>query len=333
MRTYIFPQNAKFYKANLHAHTTLSDGKLTPAELKAAYKAHGYAVVAFTDHEALIDHADLCDESFIALNGYETCIKEEQVSTHGMLRVHHLNFIKKKPHDTVQFCFYPENFTPGKCREQIPFLTYTGTPCVYEYSTAFFRHLTDEAHKNGCLVHYNHPRWSLQGADDIAALDGIDGIEIFNTDCRYHGDYNDATYEALLRKGKRYHVVGGDDNHNLHGFDDSFGGFTMIAAERFTYEALTAALERGDAYASTGPEITEMYVEDGYLIVHTSPASDIILHTEGRRLLRKHGKDGYVNAAAFSLSGDDLGTFFRVEVIDKNGNRAYTRAYDIERYI
>ncbi len=334
MKQYIFPEGATFYKASLHCHTTLSDGTLTPEEIKAEYKKRGYSVVAYTDHEALIDHADLCDDDFIALNGYETCIKEEMVSTHGMLRVHHINFIKRKPNDTVQFCFYPENFTPGRCRELIPFLRYAGEMCVYEYTNAFFKHLTDEAHKNGCLVHYNHPRWSLQSAEDIARLEGIDALEIFNTGCRYHGDYNDAVYEELLRRGKRYAVVAGDDNHNEgRSFDDSFGGFTMICAKEFTYEALTEALAVGDAYVSTGPKITEMYVEDGQLIVRTSPAADILLHTEGRSLLRKHGEDGYVNAAAFPLTGKHLGSYFRVEVIDKNGCRAYTRAYELQKYV
>ncbi|MBO5755874.1 MAG: PHP domain-containing protein, partial [Clostridia bacterium] len=119
MKQFLFPEKAKFYKANLHCHTDVSDGKLTPAEVKAAYKAKGYHAVAFTDHEALIGHAELCDESFIALHGYETAIKEVNgVSTlkNRMLKVHHLIFLKKKQDDLTQFCFYPENFTPGNCK-------------------------------------------------------------------------------------------------------------------------------------------------------------------------------------------------------------------------
>lgn len=81
MRKYIFPEHAKFYKANLHAHTTLSDGCLSPEEVKEAYRAKGYSVLAFTDHEALIDHADLCDDTFIALNGYETAVKSKKRRT------------------------------------------------------------------------------------------------------------------------------------------------------------------------------------------------------------------------------------------------------------
>ena len=334
MKKYLFPENARFYKANLHCHSSLSDGSLSPLEIKEAYKKQGYSVVAFTDHEALIDQGHLCDESFIALNGYETCIKEEAVSTHGMLRVHHVNFIKKKPNDTVQFCFYPENFTPGRCRDQIPFLRFVGGRCVYEYTPEFFKYLVGEAHKNGCLVHYNHPLWSLQSAETVSELEGFDGLEIMNTGCRANGDFDAHVYEALLRRGKRCYVVAGDDNHNDKGsFKDSFGGFTMIASTAFTYEGLTDALARGDAYVSSGPLIEKAYVENGLLVIRTSPAASIRVLTEGREILRKDGEGGYIDGAAFSLTGKHLGSYFRIEVVDKNGNHAYTRAYEMKDFL
>ena len=38
MRTYLLSQEGTFYKANLHCHTTVSDGKRTPEEIKKEYK-------------------------------------------------------------------------------------------------------------------------------------------------------------------------------------------------------------------------------------------------------------------------------------------------------
>ncbi len=335
MRKYLFPEHAKFYKANLHSHTSLSDGELSPEELKEAYKAKGYSVVAYTDHEALIDHSDLCDESFIALNGYETAVKSQNgVSTTPLLAVHHINFIKKKPHDTVQFCFFPANFTPGHCKDHIPFLTYAGDLCEYEYTPKFIRHLTDEAHKHGCLVHYNHPNWSLQTAASLAALDGFDGLEIFNTGCKAHGDFDDRIYNELLRMGKRMYVVAGDDNHNRKkSLADSFGAWTVIASENFSYEGMTDALEKGNSYVTSGPEITALYVDEGKLIVRTSPAVEIMLCSEGREIIRVKSNDGYVDAAAFTLEPNRMGSYFRLAVADKNGHHAYTRAYDMKDYV
>ena len=37
MKKYLLPENGNFYKANLHCHTNISDGKLTPAERKAVH--------------------------------------------------------------------------------------------------------------------------------------------------------------------------------------------------------------------------------------------------------------------------------------------------------
>ena len=37
MKKHLFPEGARFYKANLHCHTTRSDGALTPDEVKAAF--------------------------------------------------------------------------------------------------------------------------------------------------------------------------------------------------------------------------------------------------------------------------------------------------------
>lgn len=37
MKKYLIPNEGKFYKANLHMHTTVSDGKMTPEEVKEEY--------------------------------------------------------------------------------------------------------------------------------------------------------------------------------------------------------------------------------------------------------------------------------------------------------
>ena len=48
---YLISPYKKQYKANLHCHSTLSDGKKTPEELREMYKSHGYSILAITDHE------------------------------------------------------------------------------------------------------------------------------------------------------------------------------------------------------------------------------------------------------------------------------------------
>ena len=63
MKKYLLPENGTFYKANLHCHTVLSDGRLTPEQVRELYMSRGYSIVAFTDHNAMsvVDKKALSD--------------------------------------------------------------------------------------------------------------------------------------------------------------------------------------------------------------------------------------------------------------------------------
>jgi 6,7-dimethyl-8-ribityllumazine synthase len=63
-----------FRKAQLHCHTTNSDGRLEPRALLERYRARGYAVVVFTDHDRVTACDDLNDAGFLALPGVETTV-------------------------------------------------------------------------------------------------------------------------------------------------------------------------------------------------------------------------------------------------------------------
>ena len=71
MRKYLLPEKGNFYKANMHAHTCLSDGRNTPEEVKEIFKSMGYSIVAYTDHNVFVDRSHLCQPDFLALNGVE----------------------------------------------------------------------------------------------------------------------------------------------------------------------------------------------------------------------------------------------------------------------
>lgn len=64
MRRVLIDDRLNFYKGNMHCHSTLSDGALSPEELKDAYKNKGYSFIAITDHDRLYSHKELCDENF-----------------------------------------------------------------------------------------------------------------------------------------------------------------------------------------------------------------------------------------------------------------------------
>ena len=77
MKRYLISPEGQWYKANLHSHSTVSDGELTPAQMKELYMAHGYSIIAFTDHNHFVTHNELSDERFLALNGVEDSADEQ----------------------------------------------------------------------------------------------------------------------------------------------------------------------------------------------------------------------------------------------------------------
>ena len=70
-KTYLLPETGNLYKANLHCHSTVSDGKFSPEELKKMYMERGYHAIAYTDHQVCVPHPELTDENFVALTGLE----------------------------------------------------------------------------------------------------------------------------------------------------------------------------------------------------------------------------------------------------------------------
>ena len=103
----------------------------------------------------------------------------------------------------------------------------------------------------------------------------------------------------------------------------------MIKAEKLEYEAITDALFRGDFYASSGPEIYELYIEDGMIKVKTSGAISIGMSTARRSAKTRFAKVGsLITEAEFPI--DDGGKYFRITVTDDKGRHAHSRAYFLD---
>ena len=96
MIKHLLPQVEQYFKTNLHTHTIISDGKLTPEEVKDLYKSKGYSVLCLTDHDVVVDHSDLNDDDFLMLTGAEYDITQA-VGPKGYKKTYHLNCIAKRP--------------------------------------------------------------------------------------------------------------------------------------------------------------------------------------------------------------------------------------------
>ena len=333
MRTYLLPNDKKAYKANLHCHSTISDGKMTPEELKALYKEKGYQILAYTDHEVLVPHPELNDEDFLAMTGYEAQIYGDMELPKKLRRVSHLNFYPRDQREcTMPFFNLDDVLRLDKCPD-LSRAVYLGNGKDEKvYSAAGLNALIEKARAHGFIASYNHPTWSKEDASVYTGLRGLFAMEIYNhgAELSGHDCYCPYIYEEMLRSGQRLGCIATDDTHERA---DLFGGFTYVYADALTQEAVTDALERGDFYASRGPIIHTLFYEDGTFYIECSAAKEIRISSTGRRdakLSVKRSASADITAADFPLS--ELDHSVRFTVIDKDGNTANTRGYLREEF-
>lgn len=322
----------KQYKVNLHSHTSISDGRLSPGEIKELYKNAGYSAVAFTDHDILIPHNDLTDSDFVALNGYEYKINDKSLLHAGnKYKSFHINMIAKTPDIDTQVCFNPSTITPEAARF-LPFVKYVGDIYTPRHTPDGVNEVSKIAGDHGFLVHYNHPLWSMHDQSDLDGITGFDGIELINTGSIVTWalpEDTDIIYEYFLRSGRFPYPLACDDNHNhiLYGKTDALSSFNMIFADRLDYVSLVSALEKGNTYASSGPIINTLASDGGKITVEAQNAVEIIMRTKGRRAVRAACGDG-INRAVFEVQSDD--GYIRFVLTGADGSHAYTRAYGLE---
>ena len=325
MKKYLLSKEGSFYKANLHCHTNVSDGRLTPKEIKNIYKAKGYSVVAFTDHDVMIPHPELADKDFLPLNGYEMEVSDE--GERWLKKTCHMCLIAIEPDNLKQVCYHRSKYMVGNGGDYLDKIQYDENEPDYvrEYNSECISDMMKKGRDNGFFVTYNHPNWSLENYSDYMRYDYMNAMEVFNNECECLGycEYNEKEYDDMLRGGKRIYCIATDDCHVI---ESCGGGFTMIKADKLDYRAITNALVAGNFYASQGPSIYDLWFEDGRIHIDCSDAVSITLHTSSRRAkMIKAEKGGFVNTADFDVVPED--GYVRITVTDSTGKHANTNAY------
>lgn len=344
MKTYLLPESGTFYKANLHSHSCLSDGRFTPEGMKEEYKKRGYSILAVSDHDALHSHNELTEKDFLMLTAYEISIRSDDDPTpHALKKVIDLNLFAKDKDNLTQVGYHPETVKwlveRGKMtEEEMNNIKYSGPLRDLHYYPANINKIIKSANENGFLVSINHPMWDNINFSDYGAFEGAWAVEVYNHGCYAMSGLSDSerVMDDILRSGKKIFALATDDNHNGAPLDshlcDSFGGFTMIKAPSLDYEAVISAMERGDFYASMGPEIKELYFEDGYVYIKTSPAKDICMTSLGRLGTRAASDDGsLICEARFKIDPERHG-LVRFRVTDETGKNAWSNPYYVDEF-
>lgn len=333
MKTYLISPKKTQYRANLHCHSVLSDGKLTPEQLKEAYKNEGYSILSITDHERPCNHSDLNDDDFLMLTGYEAYIRPDPECRYNIFEKElHINLFAKEPDNEAYICYNPKYCKYIKDDAEREALKKVGSTRTREYTTEYINEFTRTAVENGYLASYNHPVWSLEQEEMIFSYENIFSLEINNYSSWLINnlEYSGALYDKLLRMGKSWFCHAGDDNHNGAPFGsvdcDSFGAYTMIMADELTYPSVISAMENGEMYASTGPRINEISYEDGVVHVECSDAKKIIVFDGSKSPMNKFAEHGKTVANGDFILKENT-KYFRVVVIDQNSNTASSRGF------
>ena len=286
-----FNLSGKWFKGNLHTHTTQSDGKPTPAENMEWHAEHGYDFVAITDHNRLTNPLEFLPQPpLLAIPSLEYSARRGEVDYHiiaiglNAMPIAHM----QDPQATIDAV----NAADGLC-----FIA--------------------------------HPYWHDHTLDDLTPLHGHIGIEIFNTGCwlEINKGHSLVHWDLLLRRGHKLFGLAVDDSHFR--YPDHGRGWVVVRTENLNAPSILDALRRGQFYSTMGPTIDDVRLEGNQVTVRCSPARSIFLIGDIWHCpMAAQSWDGKpIIEATFTLHPQQK--YFRVQVVDFKNQSAWTNAYPV----
>jgi hypothetical protein len=294
---YLIDPSKKQYKANLHCHSVLSDGKKTPEEAARIYKDAGYDAVAFTDHWKYGEEQELAGLHILSGCEYNVGGSDARDAVY-----HIVGFaMARDPGLTTELRDDPTKTSAEKAKI-----------------------IVDAIHAVGGCAVLAHPAWSLNTPEQCMAAGDFDVTEIFNS-VSEHG-MSDRPYSGLIidmlagNYGFCKPLLATDDSHYYAG--EHCRGIVMVEAEAAEEMGLVGALRAGKFYATQGPEVHLSRGEDGIIRLECTPAERIVFCSNvvwvRDRVVRGEG----LTAATYTPHAQDC--FVRAEVFDAQGNCAWS---------
>jgi hypothetical protein len=296
-----FTASGEWVRCALHAHTTESDGELSPALLAAHYRRAGFDVLAITDHWRI---ADADAPPLIVVPSVE------------------LNCVLPGGRDGHVLALGVEA-GPDELRELAG--GYPGLDETGAWITS-----------RGGVAYLAHPYWTGVSPGTLELPASVTGIEVYNAGCQLEVGRGLSTvhWDELLEAGRLCPAIATDDSHHP-GFDSGFAWTWLRVAER-SRNGVLSALREGSLYASAGPVLHDVRRDGDTVEVRCSPCRSVTLVASktmgaavnaGRLGYRHNGDvvtesdDGLVTAAALSIPPG--ATYARIEVTDTAGRSAW----------
>jgi hypothetical protein len=285
----------RWWKGNLHTHSFWSDGDDFPESIADWYKTNGYHFLALSDHNIMqqgqrwitVTNADRnsalkkCVERF----GKEWV---EMRTTNGLpqVRLKTLTDFDRLLNERNRFLIVPSEELSAQARLRPIHINATNLrqpikpesgSNVTEVIQRNVDAILEQRRRTGQAMfpHVNHPNfgWAIT-AEELMPVRGFRFFEVYNGHPSVHneGDTNHASVERMwdislafrlsrLNLGPLYGLAV-DDSHNYHQQSRSKSnpgrGWVMVRAPRLSAEAIVAAMEDGDFYASTGVTLKQI---------------------------------------------------------------------------
>jgi hypothetical protein len=282
-----FEIESNWYKANLHTHTTSSDGSVSPQGRVEQYREKGYSILALTDHRLTNNVRGLSSEDFLVISGIET-----HPPIPGTDELYHLVGLN------LPFGFRSDEGRTTDAKTQIKLIKDAGGEVIVA-----------------------HPYWIGNNINELLAIDGYIGIEVYNaTSAKIGKACSSVHWDNLLDAGRIVPAIAVDD---VHQGPDLFAAWTMIRAKSLEIEAIMDALRTGSYYSSCGPTIEDFRTRDGVVTIKCSPAAEIHFMCN-----RWHGQSFYTDNspllthAEFKPSKE--AKYVRGEIVDEKRSHAWT---------
>lgn len=280
----------RWYKGNLHTHSYWSDGDQFPEVILLQYRTRGYDFVSMSDHNVLARAerwvtVDSIPNGATSLAEYQRAFGEDAVDLRrdsaGLLQVRLRRFdeyagrvqeperflVLQAEEISDRFASRPLHVNATNIAEFIPPQGGTSVADVLQRNITA---VLDQRRATGqpMFPHVNHPNygWAVT-AEDLMDLDGESFFEVYNGHPLVHnaGDSLHPSTERLWdivlthRLTRGLDVVYGiatDDAHHYEQLDSTRAnparGWVMVRAQALTPDAIIAAMEAGNFYATTG---------------------------------------------------------------------------------
>ena len=310
------------YRANFHAHTTGTDGRMNPHEVVDAYHELGYSILALTDHNAVtypwtaftqLPHSIIATYRQKSRNLDTSTLNRENRDPEALSMIAiQGNELSNHHHMGSFFSDYNEIGTEVDSLKAI----------AAKGGTAVLCH-------PGC---YDYPAtWYL---DLYQRFPHLVGLEVFNKGDTFPNQR--AIWDTLLSTLMPDRPVWGYANDDMHLFKQLGRNYSVMLLPELSEKWVRHGMEHGRFYFVYNPEISDKIASPTIQSIHVDAERDnISIQADGQRttVWISNGKEIHCGDEISLSEHPCIGNYVRAELRGANGAVVCTQPFGLPRAV